>query len=135
MKSDELASFVEDFMEYFQEYIKYAQELYQASNPDKILHEIKDTIHGLYQTCLMLQLDNLSNFYHSFSEFLGKIQLDGSDGGRKVPYALDKALDMGYKKFKEVEVFLANGKPKEKIEKLTNIETHVEIESFYSYQG
>ena len=134
MKADELNSFVEDFIDYFQEYIKNAQELYQTPNPEKSLSEIQGIIHGLYQTCLMLQLDNLSNFFQAYDEFLSKIKVNG-DARRKVPYALDKALDMGYKKFKEIENSLENGKPREKVEKLKSIESHVEIESFYSSEG
>ena len=108
-------------------------ELREALKRDASLDEIKQIVHGLFQTCLMLGLDNLSNFFQAYDEFLSKIQL--GQGKRRVPYALDKALDMGYKKFKEIEISLENGKPKEKISKLQSIETHVEIESFYSYNG
>ena len=80
----------------------------------------------------MLDLPNLTNFFQSYEEFLHRVKFNGP---RKIPFAVDKALDIGYKKFKEIEQCLADGKPKEKIEKLQEIETNVEIESFYSYQG
>ena len=72
MKADELNSFVEDFIEYFQDYIKNAQELYQSPKPEPILEEIKNIVHSIYQDCLMLGLDNLSNFFQAYDEFLSK---------------------------------------------------------------
>ena len=131
MRSEELNLFVEEFISCFEEYIKNAKELY-GPDPAKVLTELKENIHAFKQTCLMLELSSLTNFFQSFEEFLSRVKLGGP---KKVPYALDKALDIGYKKFKEIETSLAEGKPKEKIEKLGLIETNVEIESFYSYQG
>jgi chemotaxis protein histidine kinase CheA len=132
MRSEELNLFVEEFVSCFEDYIKGAKDLYNTSNPNGILGEIRSTIHSLKQTCLMLDLPNLTNFFQSYEEFLSRVKLGGP---KKVPYALDKALDIGYKKFKEIESCLAEGKPKEKIDRLQSIETNVEIESFYSYQG
>ena len=132
MRSEELGLFVEEFVSCFEDYIKNAKELYQVNDPNGALSEIRNTIHSLKQTCLMLDLPNLTNFFQSYEEFLLKVKLSGP---KKIPFAVDKALDIGYKKFKEIEVCLADGKPKEKIEKLQAIETNVEIESFYSYQG
>ena len=132
MRSEELSLFVEEFVSCFEDYIKNAKELYQAPDPKSIITEIRETIHSLKQTCLMLDLPNLTNFFQSYEEFLQRVKLGGP---KRIPYAVDKALDIGYKKFKEIEVCLADGKPKEKIEKLQTIETNVEIESFYSYQG
>ena len=132
MRSEELNLFVEDFISCFEDYIKAAKELYQVPDPSKTLSELKENIHSFKQTCLMLELDSLTNFFQSFEEFLSRVKLGGP---KKVPYALDKALDIGYKKFKEIEGSLADGKPKEKIDKLLSIETNVEIDSFYSYQG
>lgn len=134
MRSEELSLFVEEFVNCFEDYIKNAKELYQAPDPHTTLTEIKDTIHSLKQVCLMLDLPNLTNFFQSYEEFLQRVKLNPGER-RKIPYAVDKALDIGYKKFKEIESCLADGKPKEKIEKLESIETNVEIESFYSYQG
>ena len=133
MRSEELNLFVEEFISSFEEYIKNAKDLYQNPTPSKILDELKDVIHNFKQTCLILGLSSLTNFFQSYEEFLGRVKL--GTGTKKIPYALDKALDIGYKKFKEIETSLAEGKPKEKIEKLLSIETNVEIESFYSYQG
>ncbi len=132
MRSEELSLFVEEFVSCFEEYIKSAKELYQSGDPNSTLTEIRSTIHSLKQTCLMLDLPNLTNFFQSYEEFLSRVRLLGP---KKIPFAVDKALDIGYKKFKEIEVCLADGKPKEKIEKLESIETNVEIESFYSYTG
>lgn len=132
MRSEELNLFVEEFISCFEEYIKSAKELYQVPDPTRVLTDLRGSIHSFKQTCLMLELSSLTNFFQSFEEFLAKVKLGGP---KKIPYALDKALDIGYKKFKEIETSLADGKPKEKIDKLLSIETNVEIESFYSYQG
>ena len=132
MRSEELNLFVEEFISCFEEYIKSAKELYQVPDPTRVLTDLRGAIHSFKQTCLMLELSSLTNFFQSFEEFLSKVKLGGP---KKIPYALDKALDIGYKKFKEIETSLAEGKPKEKIDKLLSIETNVEIESFYSYQG
>ena len=132
MRSEELNLFVEEFISCFEEYIKSAKELYQVPDPNRVLTDLRSSIHSFKQTCLMLELSSLTNFFQSFEEFLSKVKLGGP---KKIPYALDKALDIGYKKFKEIETSLADGKPKEKIDKLLSIETNVEIESFYSYQG
>lgn len=133
MRSEELSLFVEEFISCFEEYIKNAKELYQVPDPVRVLNDLKNSIHSFKQTCLMLELASLTNFFQSFEEFLAKVKI--GSGAKKIPFALDKALDIGYKKFKEIETSLADGKPKERIEKLLNIETNVEIESFYSYQG
>lgn len=132
MRSEELTLFVEEFISTFEEYIKNAKELYATPDPNKVLSDLRDVIHNFKQTCLILGLSSLTNFFQSYEEFLARVKFNGS---KKVPFALDKALDIGYKKFKEIETSLADGKPKEKIEKLLSIETNVEIESFYSYQG
>ena len=42
MRSEELNLFVEEFISFFEEYIKNAKELYQVPEPTKVLHELRE---------------------------------------------------------------------------------------------
>ena len=129
MESQYLDSFMEEFFENFELYVQSARDLYQSPSPQKELDKIKDSIHALRSICMMLNIDNLTNFFQAFEEFLSRVSIKNNE----IPYALNKALDLGYNKFREISNALENGKPLEKVSKLTQIETLVEVESFYSY--
>lgn len=120
---------MEEFSNQFETFVQSARDLYQTSNPKREFDRIKESIHALHSTCLMLNIDNLVDFFRAFEEFLSKIAIKS----RNIPYALNKALDVGYKKLMEINEVLRDGKSKEKMEKIFNIETLVEVESFYSY--
>lgn len=132
MRADELKMFSEEFFECLELYVTHARDMFQSKTPQRHLDEIREVIHTMRATCMMLQITNLTNFFEAFEEFLGKITLT-PDG--RVPFALNKALDIGYSKFEELDKILKTSKrPTEKIEAIETIETLVEIESFLSYE-
>jgi len=131
MEVQYLTSFQEEFSDQFELFVQSARDLYQSQNPNVELEKIKDSVHTLRSTCMMLNIDNLTDFFRAFEDLLGKIILKS----KEVPHALNKALDVGYNKFQEINAVLQNGKPSEKVKKLIDIETLVEVESFYSYHN
>jgi len=131
MEVQYLTSFQEEFFDQFELFVQGARDLYQSQNPNVELEKIKDSVHTLRSTCMMLNIDNLTDFFRAFEDLLGKIILKS----KEVPHALNRALDVGYNKFQEINAVLQNGKPSEKVKKLIDIETLVEVESFYSYNN
>ena len=131
MEVQYLTSFQEEFFDQFELFVQSARDLYQSQNPNLELEKIKDSVHTLRSTCMMLNIDNLTDFFRAFEDLLGKIILKS----KEVPHALNRALDVGYNKFQEINAVLQNGKPSEKVKKLIDIETLVEVESFYSYNN
>ncbi len=131
MEIQYLTSFQEEFFDQFELFVNSAKDLYQSNNPNLELKKIKKSIHTLRSTCMMLNIDNLTDFFRAFEDLLEKIILQS----KNIPPALHKALDIGYNKFQEINAALQNGKPSEKIKKLNDIETLIEVESFYSYNN
>ncbi|MHA2365031.1 MAG: hypothetical protein ACXAC7_13825 [Candidatus Hodarchaeales archaeon] len=131
MESQYLKGFVEEFVEQFEIFVQSARDLYQSRTPINELNKLRGVISQMRMTCMMLNIDNLFDFFKAFEEFLNKVNMKSTDS--HIPFELNKALDMGYNKFREIDEALQNGKPTEKINKLYEIETLIDVESFYSY--